>query len=101
MSSNSDTVFVNLHIDGHSSFSSARPKTDILLSKGSGSWNNTLCIILTILCIIGIVISLIFIFFGKKFKKNKRSRSGTITTSKDVEIKGTSPYSEYQPVPNV
>jgi hypothetical protein len=57
---------------------------------------------LVALCILGIILAIVFLILGKKFKNNKKSTStGTTTTTKSVVTKGVSPDQKYQPVPNV
>ena len=54
------------------------------------------------LCILGIILAILFLVLGKKFKKNRNSPgAGTTTTTKAVVTKGVSPDQKYQPVPNV
>jgi len=55
------------------------------------------------LCILGIILAIVFLVIGKKFKKNKRSppAAGATTTTKTVVTKNISPDPKYQPVPNV
>ncbi|CAF1076235.1 unnamed protein product [Rotaria sordida] len=89
MSSDPDTVFVDLHIDKHPSFDNLQSKTGTFSSEGSCYWNKVLLIILIVLCIIGIILVLLFFIIGKKLKKNKPS---TITSTSDPK---------YQQVPNV
>jgi hypothetical protein len=44
----------------------------------------------------------VFLFLGKKFKKNRKSPgAGSTATTKTVVTKGVSPDQKYQPVPNV
>ncbi len=57
---------------------------------------------LVALCILGIILAIVFLVLGKKFKKNKKSpAAGPTTTTKAVVTKGVSPDQKYQPVPNV
>jgi len=68
---------------------------------GIWTWNKALMVGLIGLCIIGIILALIFIIVGKKFKKNKRTPAAvtTSTTAGAGVVKGISPKSEYSPVP--
>lgn len=53
------------------------------------------------LCILAIILAIVCFVFGKRFKKNKRTPTGTTTTTKAVVTKGISQEQKYQPVPNV
>ncbi|CAF0984826.1 unnamed protein product [Rotaria sp. Silwood1] len=102
MSSDSDTILVNLLIDEHSSISSSQSKTKTFSSEGSCYWGKALLIGLLVFAVISIVLVLLFFTIGKKLKKNKQSTtSDTITTTKTVELKDISSNPKYQPIPNV
>jgi hypothetical protein len=70
---------------------------------GDWTWNKALVVGFIGLCIIGIIVALLFMIIGKKFKKNKRAQaaptSSTTTTTGAGVTKGISPKSEYSPVP--
>ncbi len=70
---------------------------------GAWTWNKALVVAFIGLCIIGIILALIFIIIGKKFKKNKRTTAATTTPTTTTAgaggSKGISPKSEYSPVP--
>jgi hypothetical protein len=54
------------------------------------------------LCILAIILTIVFLVLGKKFKKNPRSPpAGTTTTAKAAVTKNISGDPKYQPVPNV
>jgi len=67
---------------------------------GSWSWNKALFAGLIALCIIGIILAIVFMIIGKRFKKNKRSTSaGATGTSKSVAAKPGTPDPKYSAVP--
>ena len=64
------------------------------------STQKTLIVGLIALCILAIIIAIVFLVLGKKFKKNKRStQGGASTTAKGGVTKGSSDP-KYQPVLN-
>ncbi|CAF0973697.1 unnamed protein product [Adineta steineri] len=66
------------------------------------SWQKAILIGLVALCILGIILAVLFLVFGKKLKNKKRTPpAGSTTTTKAVVTKGISPDPKYQPVPNI
>ncbi|CAF2755860.1 unnamed protein product [Rotaria sp. Silwood2] len=99
MPSDLDTIFDDS--DEDSTIDSSKSKINAFVSEGSWSGNKLLFIVLMALCIIGIILALLFIILGKKFKKNTRSiTTRSTTTTKEVELRDMSPNPTYQPVPN-
>ncbi|CAF3832602.1 unnamed protein product [Rotaria sordida] len=69
---------------------------------GSWYWNKVSHVTLIALCIIGIILALLALIFGKKFKKTKRSTiADTITTTKEPVVTDISPNTKYEPVSSV
>jgi hypothetical protein len=120
MDSNLDTVIVHLYIDDNPFYEEAYlSRTGSLLSQGCFflcrresyiylfiilGWSTKKLIFagLLALCIIGIILAIVFLVVGKKFKKNKRSTpAGAPPGPKSVVTKTGSPDPKYQPVPNV
>jgi mannose/fructose/N-acetylgalactosamine-specific phosphotransferase system component IIC len=72
---------------------------NILVIIGSWSWNKILFVGLIALCIIGIILAVVFLVLGKKFKKNQRSKPpGSTAATKSVVTKDVSPGTRYEPV---
>jgi mannose/fructose/N-acetylgalactosamine-specific phosphotransferase system component IIC len=66
---------------------------------GSWSGNNILSVVLIALCIIGIILAVLLMVLGKKFKKIKRSTTaGSTTATKSVVPTAISPRTRYEPV---
>jgi mannose/fructose/N-acetylgalactosamine-specific phosphotransferase system component IIC len=68
---------------------------------GTWNWNKALFTILIGLCIIGIILAVVYMIIGKRFKKNKRAppAATTTTTTQAAATRGISPKQEYSPVP--
>jgi len=66
-----------------------------------GDWSTKKLIVtgLIALCIIGIILVIVFLVLGKKFKKNKRSTPAGAATTTTKAAGSQDP--KYQPVPNV
>jgi hypothetical protein len=72
---------------------------NILVTIGSWSGNSILFIVLIALCSIGIILAVLLMVLGKKFKKNKWSTAaGSTTATKSVVAKDVSPGTRYEPV---
>lgn len=88
MASEPDTIYVNVRIDEDPSSVSSQSKTQSLL-----------IVVLIALCIIGIILAVLLMVLGKKFKKNKRSTvAGSTTATKSVVRTDISPRTRYEPV---
>ncbi|CAF1662094.1 unnamed protein product [Adineta ricciae] len=69
---------------------------------GVWTWNKILFVGLIALCIIGIILALLFLIIGKKFKKNKGTQgSRSTTTTKSVVTSNVAAGGRYEPVRNV
>ncbi|CAF1276890.1 unnamed protein product [Rotaria sp. Silwood1] len=101
MSTDLDIGYDDDRFDKHSSFKSFESKINGFSSEVSGPDKDIFTITLMILCIIGMILALVFIIFGKKFKKYKSTTTETITTTNAIELKDMSSNREYQPVSNV
>jgi hypothetical protein len=82
--------------------------TAVITGDGGKRWfgwstQKFLLVGLIALCILAIIIALLCVILGKKFKKNKKSApaGGSTTTTRQVVTKGISADPKYQPVPNV
>jgi uncharacterized protein YneF (UPF0154 family) len=66
---------------------------------GTWSWLKILFIVLIALCIIGIILSIVFMILGKKFKKKKQANPpSSSATTRALKSAGPAPDTKYGPL---